>query len=64
MFLSGSPAMLASEVIMQQILLLRMPALDGEVSGELIPFSDLKPPLNKYIFELWQRGWDQYPQNK
>ena len=30
-------------------------ALDGGISDELIPFSDLKPNLNKYIFELWQR---------
>ena len=29
-------------------------ALDGDISVELIPFSDLKPRTNKYILELWQ----------
>ena len=27
-------------------------ALDGDISVELIPFSDLKPHRNKYILEL------------
>ena len=27
-------------------------ALDGDISVELIPFSDLKPRTNKYILEL------------
>ena len=39
-------------------------ALDGDISDELIPFSDLKPCLNNYIFELWQRIWDEYPKYK
>ena len=39
-------------------------ALDGDISDDLIPFSDLKPRLNNYIFELWQREWDVYPRNK
>ena len=39
-------------------------ALDGDISDEFIPFSDLKPRLNNYIFELWQREWDEYPRNK
>ena len=30
-------------------------ALDGDISDELISFSDLKPRLNNYVFELWQR---------
>ena len=30
-------------------------ALDGGISDELIPFSNLKSHLNNYIFELWQR---------
>ena len=41
-------------------------ALDGDISDEFTPFSDLKPRLDNYIFELWQREWDQYqyPRNK
>ena len=31
---------------------------------ELIPFSDLKPRTNKYILELWQSEWDEFPKNK
>ena len=33
-------------------------ALDGDISVELIPFSDLKSRTNKYILELWQSEWD------
>ena len=29
-------------------------ALGGDISDELIPFSDLKPRMNQYIIELWQ----------
>ena len=29
-------------------------ALDGDISYELIPFSNLKPCVNKYQLELWQ----------
>ena len=36
-------------------------ALDGDVSVELIPFSDLKPRTDKYILELWQAEWDEFP---
>ena len=36
-------------------------ALDGDISYQFNPFSDLKPRLNNYIFELWQREWDEYP---
>ena len=39
-------------------------ALDGDVSVELIPFSDLKPRTNKYILELLQSEWDEFPENK
>ena len=39
-------------------------ALDSDISDELIPFSDLKPRLNKYILDLWQTEWDDYPHNK
>ena len=35
-------------------------ALDGDISVELIPFSDLKPRTNKYILELWQPEWDEF----
>ena len=38
--------------------------LDGDISVELIPFSDLKPRTNKYILELWQSEWDEFPENK
>ena len=39
-------------------------ALDGNISVELIPFSDLKPCTNKYILELWQSDWDEFLENK
>ena len=39
-------------------------ALDGYISVELIPFSDLKPRTNKYILELWQSEWDEFLENK
>ena len=39
-------------------------ALDGDVSDEYIPFSDLKPRLSNYIAELCQNEWDNYPRNK
>ena len=39
-------------------------ALDGNISVELILFSDLKSHTNKYILELWQSGWDEFPENK
>ena len=37
-------------------------ALDGDISVELIPFSDLKSRTNKYILELWQSEWDEFPE--
>ena len=39
-------------------------ALEGNISVELIPFSDLKRRTNKYILELWQSEWDEFPENK
>ena len=39
-------------------------ALDDDISVELIPFSDLKSRTNKYILELWQSKWDEFPENK
>ena len=39
-------------------------ALDGDISVELMPFLDLKSRTNKYILELWQSEWDEFPENK
>ena len=39
-------------------------ALDGNILVELIPFPDLKSRTNKYILELWQSEWDDFPENK
>ena len=39
-------------------------ALDGDVSGEYISFSDLKPRLNSFITEVWKKKWDDSPLNK
>ena len=41
-------------------------ALDGDISVELIPFSDLKSCTICLIFllELWQSEWDEFPWNK
>ena len=37
--------------------------LDGDILGDLIPFSDLKSRTNKYILELWQSEWDEFLEN-
>ena len=34
-------------------------ALVGDISVELIPFSNLKPHTN---FDLWQLEWDEFPE--
>ena len=40
-------------------------ALDGHISDELVPFSDLKSHINNYALELWQPEWDEsVPENK
>ena len=39
-------------------------ATKDALDGEIIPFFDLKPRLNNDNFELWQREWDEYPQNR
>ena len=41
-------------------------ALVGDISVELIPFSDLKSRTNKYIYilELWQSECGEFPENK
>ena len=36
----------------------------GDVSVELIPFSDLKSHANKYILQLGQSEWDEFLDNK
>ena len=41
-----------------------MDALVGDISVELIPFSDLKSCANKHILELWQSEWDEFLENK
>ena len=37
--------------------------LVGDISVEFIPFSDLKSRANKYLLELWQSEWDEFPGN-
>ena len=39
-------------------------ALVGNISVELIPFSDLKTCTNKYMLEPWQSKRDEFPENK
>ena len=39
-------------------------AVVGDISVEVIPFSDLKTRTNKYILELWQSECDEFPENK
>ena len=39
-------------------------SLVGNISGDLIPLSDLKCRANKSVLELWQSVWDEFPENK
>ena len=39
-------------------------ALKGNILDELIPFSDLKFSVNKYLSKLWQLDWDKFLENK
>ena len=39
-------------------------SLAGDVSVELMPFSDLKSRANKYILELWHSEWGECSGNK
>ena len=39
-------------------------ALDGDISEEFIPVSDIKSRVNKSVLELWQSEWDEFPDNK
>ena len=36
-------------------------ALDGDISDELSPFSDLETRANKFLLEIWQSEWDELP---
>ena len=58
------PAMLALQEILQQTLLRCLGYALDDISDEFIPFSDLKPRLNNYIFELCQHEWAEYPETK
>ena len=64
MFLSGFPAMLALGENDSAADSAAKDALDGDISVELIPFSDLKSRTNKDILELWQSEWDEFTENK
>ena len=39
-------------------------ALIDDISNELISSSNLKSCVNKYVLELWQSEWDEFPENK
>ena len=39
-------------------------AIVGDILVELIPFSDLSSRANKYMLELWQSEWGEFPENK
>ena len=39
-------------------------ALEGDILDEVLPFPDVKSRLNNYVFELWQREWDDYRENR
>ena len=39
-------------------------AIDGDISEEFIPVSDMKSRVNKSVLELWQSEWDELPDNK
>ena len=34
-------------------------ALDKNLTAELMPFSDLKPLTTKYVYQVWQKEWDE-----
>ena len=39
-------------------------ALQTCISNTKIPYTDLKPLINKFILKRWQRSWDDQTQNK
>ena len=34
-------------------------ALDQKPTADLMPFSDLKPLTAKYVYQIWQKEWDE-----
>ena len=34
-------------------------ALDVKPTADLMPFSDLKPLTAKYVYQVWQKEWDE-----
>ena len=34
-------------------------ALDKKPTDDLMPFSDLKPSTAKYVYQVWQKEWDE-----
>ena len=34
-------------------------ALDNKLTADLMPFSDLKPLTAKYVYQVWQKEWDE-----
>ena len=34
-------------------------ALDNKPTADLMPFSDLKPLIAKYVYQVWQKEWDE-----
>ncbi len=39
-------------------------AFQTRISNTKIPYTDLKPLINKFIFKKWQKSWDDQTQNK
>ena len=39
-------------------------ALQTCISNTKIPYTDLKPFINKFIIKKWQKSWDDQTQNK
>ena len=39
-------------------------ALLTHISNTKIPYTDLKPLINKFIIKKWQKSWDDQTQNK
>ena len=39
-------------------------ALSGDISDDLIPFSDSEVSCKQYVLELWQSEWVEFPENK
>ena len=34
-------------------------ALDKKPTADQMPFSDLKPLTAKYVYQIWQKEWDE-----